>query len=156
MIGADVQITEVHKSMGDGLLIPFCALDREHFPVAGFCVIQVALESTDVAQVAEVVELARKIARRRRLVGRAQVHRHHRSALHRVLTGRILIRRHEVDDRSLHAGRLRRAGCRHPAGRRLDDADEIVGRGLRHVGIALAGRRRQRWLGGFELRGLKS
>ena len=42
MIGADVEITEVHKSMGDGLLIPLRTLDREHFPVAGFCVIQVA------------------------------------------------------------------------------------------------------------------
>jgi hypothetical protein len=28
-------------------------LDREHFPVAGFCVIQVAREGTDVAKITE-------------------------------------------------------------------------------------------------------
>src|SRR6266849_2567511 len=39
--------------MGDGMLIPFGALDREYFPVAGFCTIQVAREGADVAQIAE-------------------------------------------------------------------------------------------------------
>jgi hypothetical protein len=28
--------------VGDGMLIPFCALDREDFPITGFCLIQVA------------------------------------------------------------------------------------------------------------------
>jgi len=42
MAGADVKIAEIHQRVGDGLLIPLRALDREHFPVAGFCVIQVA------------------------------------------------------------------------------------------------------------------
>jgi hypothetical protein len=34
-------------------LILLRALDREHFPVARFCAIQVARESTDVAKIAE-------------------------------------------------------------------------------------------------------
>ena len=53
MIGADVEIAEVHQRVRDGVLIPFRALDREYFPIAGFCVIQVAREGADIAQIAE-------------------------------------------------------------------------------------------------------
>ena len=42
MVGADVEIAEVDQRVGDGVLIPFRALDREHFSIAGFCLIQIA------------------------------------------------------------------------------------------------------------------
>ena len=42
MVGPDVKIAEIHQCVGDSLLIPFRALDSQHFPVAGFRVIQVA------------------------------------------------------------------------------------------------------------------
>ena len=58
-VGSDVEVAEVHECMGDGLLIPLRALDREDFPVAGFRLIEIAREGADVAQVAERVgELA--------------------------------------------------------------------------------------------------
>ena len=53
MVGADVKIAKIHQRVGDGVLIPFRALDREHFPVAGFCVIQVARKCADVAKIAK-------------------------------------------------------------------------------------------------------
>ena len=53
MAGADVKIAEIHQRVGDGVLIPFRALDGQHFPVAGFRMIQVAREGADVAQIAE-------------------------------------------------------------------------------------------------------
>ncbi len=53
MAGADVKIAEMYQRVGDGLLIPLCALDCENFPIAGFCTIQVARECADVAQIAE-------------------------------------------------------------------------------------------------------
>jgi hypothetical protein len=53
MIGADVKIAKVHQRVGDGLLIPFYALDREHFPVASFRTIQVARERADVTKIAK-------------------------------------------------------------------------------------------------------
>jgi hypothetical protein len=49
MIGADVEVAEVHQRVGDGVLIPLRALDREHFPIASFCAIQVAREGADIA-----------------------------------------------------------------------------------------------------------
>jgi hypothetical protein len=53
MVGADVKIAEIHQRVGDGVLIPLRALDREYFPIAGFCVTQVAREGADVAKIAE-------------------------------------------------------------------------------------------------------
>ena len=53
MVGADVKIAEIHQRVGDGVLIPLRALDREYFPIAGFCMIQVAREGADVAKIAE-------------------------------------------------------------------------------------------------------
>ena len=53
MAGADVKIAAIDQCVGDGLLIPFCALDREDFTIAGFSPIQVAREYADVAQIAE-------------------------------------------------------------------------------------------------------
>ena len=53
MVGADVEIAEIHQRVGDGVLIPLRALDREYFPIAGFCMIQVAREGADVAKIAE-------------------------------------------------------------------------------------------------------
>jgi len=41
MVGPDVKIAEIYQRVGDGLLVPFCALNGEHFPVAGFRMIQV-------------------------------------------------------------------------------------------------------------------
>jgi len=37
----------------DGVMIPLRALDREDFPIAGFCAIQVARECVDIAEIAE-------------------------------------------------------------------------------------------------------
>ena len=53
MVCADVKIAEIHQRVGDGVLIPLRALDREYFPIAGFCMIQVAREGADVAKIAE-------------------------------------------------------------------------------------------------------
>jgi hypothetical protein len=55
MVGADVEIAQIDQRVGDGMLIPFCALDREDFPITGFCLIQVARKGADVAQIAERV-----------------------------------------------------------------------------------------------------
>ena len=53
MVGPDVKIAEIHQRVGDGLLIPFRALDREDFPIAGFRLIQVTREGADIAEIAE-------------------------------------------------------------------------------------------------------
>jgi hypothetical protein len=53
MIGADVEIAEVHQRVRDGVLIAFRPLDREDFPIAGFCASQVARECADIAEIAE-------------------------------------------------------------------------------------------------------
>ena len=53
MIGADVEITEIDQRVRDGVMIPFRALDREDFPIARFCAIQVARECVDIAEIAE-------------------------------------------------------------------------------------------------------
>ncbi len=53
MIGADVKIAEIHQRVGDGVPIPLRALDREDFSITDFCVIQVAGQGADVAQIAE-------------------------------------------------------------------------------------------------------
>ena len=53
MIGADVEIAEVHQRVRDGVLIAFRTLDCEYFPIAGFCAIQVARECADIAEIAE-------------------------------------------------------------------------------------------------------
>jgi hypothetical protein len=53
MIGADVEIAEVHQCMRDGVLISFDALNREYLPIAGLRAIQVARECADIAEIAE-------------------------------------------------------------------------------------------------------
>ena len=74
MVGADVQIAEIHQGVGDGMLVPFCALNGEHFPVAGFCLIQVTRLCTDVTQIAKrigegAVVIGEAIIRDRLLIG---------------------------------------------------------------------------------------
>ena len=53
MVGADVKIAEIYQCVGDGLLIPFYALDREDFSIAGFSLIQITRERADVTQIAK-------------------------------------------------------------------------------------------------------
>ena len=53
MADADVKIAEIHQRVGDGLLIPFYALDREDFTIAGFSPIQVTRECTDITEIAQ-------------------------------------------------------------------------------------------------------
>lgn len=42
MVCADVKIAEIHQRVSNGMLIPFSTLDREHFPITRFCLVQVA------------------------------------------------------------------------------------------------------------------
>ena len=48
-----MKIAKIHQRVGDGVLIPFRALDSEYFPIAGFREIQVARKGADVTKITE-------------------------------------------------------------------------------------------------------
>src|SRR5262245_33307609 len=53
MIGTDVEITEVHQRVRDGVLISFDALNRKYLSIAGLRATQVPGECADIAEIAE-------------------------------------------------------------------------------------------------------